>query len=93
MTDIRIHECKDMINILKANAKGIPRRKDTTVIKNVKLDSFIYIMDEIIKVLDTKITEIEITEHHTFAKPDDVEDIDFPNSTKGGFEGSDIFTM
>lgn len=80
MTDIRIHECKDMINILKANAKGIPSRKNTTVIKNVKLDSFLYIMDEIIKVLDSKITEIEITEHHTFAKPDDVSDIDFPNS-------------
>ena len=24
--------------------------------------------------------KIEITEHHTFAKPDDVEDLDFPNS-------------
>ena len=78
MTDMRIHECKDMINILKANAKGIPSRKNTTVIKNVKLDSFLYVMDEIIKVLDTKITEIEITEHHTFAKPDDVSDLDFP---------------
>ena len=77
MTDIRIHECKDMINILKANAKGIPTRKDTTVIKNVKLDSFLYVMDEIIKVLDTKITEIEITEHHTFAKPEDVEGVKF----------------
>lgn len=78
MTDMRIHECKDMINILKANAKGIPTRKDTTVIKNVKLDSFLFVMDEIIKVLDTKVTEIEITEHHTFAKPDDVSDLDFP---------------
>ena len=78
MTDMRIHECKDMINTLKANAKGIPTRKDTTVIKNVKLDSFLYVMDEIIKVLDSKITEIEITEHHTFAKPDDVSDLDFP---------------
>ena len=77
MTDIRIHECKDMINTLKANAKGIPTRKDTTVIKNVKLDSFLYVMDEIIKILDTKITEIEITEHHTFAKPDDVEGLRF----------------
>ena len=78
MTDMRIHECKDMINVLKIQAKGIPTRKNTTVIKDVKLDSFLYIMDEIIKILDTKITEIEITEHHTFAKPDDVEDIDFP---------------
>lgn len=78
MTDMRIHECKDMINILKANAKGIPsRKKNTTVIKNVKLDSFLYVMDEIIKVLDTKITEIEVTEHHTFAKPDDVSGIKF----------------
>lgn len=77
MTDIRINECKDMINILKANAKGIPTRKDTTVIKNVKLDSFLYVMDEIIKILDTKITEIEITEHHTFAKPDDVSELRF----------------
>lgn len=81
MTDMRIHECKDMINILKANAKSIPTRKDTTVIKNVKLDSFLFVMDEIIKVLDTKITEIEITEHHTFAKPEQVQDIDFPGST------------
>ena len=24
--------------------------------------------------------KVEITEHHTFAKPDDVEDLDFPNS-------------
>ena len=24
--------------------------------------------------------KVEITEHHTFAKPDDVSDIDFPNS-------------
>ena len=78
MTDMRIHECKDMINILKTNAKGIPSRKNTTVIKNVKLDSFLYVMDEIIKVLDSKITEIEVTEHHTFAKPDDVSDLDFP---------------
>ena len=79
MTDMRIHECKDMINVLKSNAKGIPTIKDTTVIKNVKLDSFLYIMDEIIKVLDTKINEIEITEHYTFAKPDDVSNIDFPS--------------
>lgn len=79
MTDMRIHECKDMINVLKIQAKGIPTRKNTTVIKDVKLDSFLYIMDEIIKILDTKITEIEITEHHTFAKPDDVSDIDFPS--------------
>ena len=78
MMDMRIHECKDMINILKANAKGIPSRKNTTVIKNVKLDSFLYVMDEIIKILDTKITEIEVTEHHTFAKPDDVSGLDFP---------------
>ena len=81
MTDMRIQECKDMINLLKVNAKSIPTRKDTTVIKNVKLDSFLYVMDEIIKVLDTKITEIEITEHHTFANPDDVSDLDFPNSS------------
>lgn len=77
MTDMRIHECKDMINILKANAKSIPTRKDTVVIKNVKLDSFLFIMNEIIKVLDTKITEIEVTEHHTFAKPEDVEGLKF----------------
>ena len=81
MTDMRIHECKDMINVLKSNAKGIPTRKDTTVIKNVKLDSFLFIMDEIIKVLDTKINEIEITEHYTFAKLDDVSDLDFPNAS------------
>lgn len=79
MTDMRIHECKDMINVLKIQAKGIPTRKNTTVIKDVKLDSFLYIMDEVIKILDTKIIEIEITEHHTFAKPDDVSDIDFPS--------------
>ena len=77
MTDMRINECKDMINVLKANAKGIPTRKDTIVIKNVKLDSFLYVMDEIIKVLDTKIIKIEITEHHTFAKPDDVLELRF----------------
>jgi hypothetical protein len=78
MTDMRIHECKDMINVLKIQAKSISTRKNTTVIKDVKLDSFLYIMDEIIKILDTKITEIEITEHHTFAKPNDVSDLDFP---------------
>lgn len=77
MTDMRIHECKDMINKLKANAKSIPTRKDTTVIKNVKLDSFLFVMNEIIKVLDTKITEIEITEHHTFAKPEDTAGLKF----------------
>ena len=76
MTDMRINECKDMINTLKANAKGIPTRKDT-VIKNIKLDSFLFVMDEIIKVLDTKITEIEITEHHTFASPEDVSKLKF----------------
>lgn len=81
MTDMRIHECKDMINILKVNAKGVHTRQDTTVIKNVKLDSFLYVMDEIIKVLDTKITEIEITEHYTFAKPEEVNNLDFPNSS------------
>ena len=77
MTDMRIQECKDMINLLKVNAKSIPTRKDTTVIKNVKLDSFLFVMDEIIKVLDTKIIEIEFTEHHTFAKPDELESLKF----------------
>lgn len=77
MTDIRIHECKDMINVLKANAKDVPVLKDTIVIKNVKLDSFLFVMNELIKVLDTKITEIEITEHHTFASPEDVSKLKF----------------
>ena len=77
ISDIRIHECKDIINMLKANAKGIPTRKDITVIENVKLDSFLFVMDEIIKALDTKITEIEITEHHTFASPEDVSKLKF----------------
>ena len=31
------------------------------------------------KVNDT--VKIEVTEHHTFAKPDDVEDLDFPNAS------------
>lgn len=75
----RIIECKNMINILKLNAKGIPTRKQTTVIKSVSVDSFNFVMDEILKILDGDLTKVEIIEVHTFAKPNDVSDIDFPS--------------
>ena len=73
----RIKECKDMINVLKLNAKGIPTRKQTTVIKSVSVDSFNFVMDEILKILDGDLTKIEVTEVHTFAKPEDTSGLKF----------------
>ena len=73
----RIVECKNMINILKLNAKGVPNLRQTTVIKSVSIDSFLFIMDEILKILDGDLTKIEITEHHTFAKPEDTSGLKF----------------
>lgn len=73
----RIVECKNMINILKLNAKSIPTRKQTTVIKSVSIDSFLFVMDEILKILDGDLTKIEVTEVHTFAKPEDTSGLKF----------------
>ena len=73
----RIVECKRMINILKLNAKGIPTRKQTTVIKSVSVDSFNFVMDEVLKILDGDLTKIEVTEVHTFAKPEDTSGLKF----------------
>lgn len=73
----RIKECKDMIKILKLNAKGIPAKKNTTVIKSVSVDSFLFVMDEILKVLDGDLTKVEVTEVHTFAKPEDTSGLKF----------------
>lgn len=77
MTHDRIVECKNMINILKLNAKGIPTRKQTTVIKFVSVDSFNFVMDEILKILDDDLTKIEVTEVHIFAKPEDTSGLKF----------------
>ena len=73
----RIKECKDMINVLKLNAKGVPTRKQTTVIKSVSVDSFNFVMDEILKILDGDLTKIEVTNVHTFAKPEDTSGLKF----------------
>ena len=73
----RIKECKDMINVLKLNAKGVPTRKQTTVIKSVSVDSFNFVMDEILKILDGDLTKVEVTEVHTFAKPEDTSGLKF----------------
>ena len=73
----RIKECKDMINVLKLNAKGVPARKNTTVIRTVSVDSFNFVMDEILKILDGDLTQIEVTEVHTFAKPEDTSGLKF----------------
>lgn len=73
----RIFECKRMINILKLNAKGIPGKKNTTVIKSVSVDSFLFVMDEVLKVLDGDLTKIEVTDFHTFAKPEDTSGLKF----------------
>lgn len=73
----RIKECKDMIKILKLNAKGIPGKKNTTVIKSVSVDSFLFVMDEVLKVLDGDLTKVEVTELHTFAKPEDTSGLKF----------------
>lgn len=73
----RIFECKRMINILKLNAKGIPTSKQTTVIKSVSIDSFLFVMDEVLKILDGDLTKVEVTEFHTFAKPEDTSGLKF----------------
>lgn len=52
MTHDRIIECKNMINILKNNAKSIPSSKQSTIIKSVKYDSFIFVMNEILNILE-----------------------------------------
>lgn len=77
MTDNRINECKNMINVLKLNAKGVPAMKQTTVIKSVSIDSFLFVMDEVLKILDGDLTKIEVTEVHTFAKPEDTSGLKF----------------
>ena len=73
----RIKECKDMINVLKLNAKGVPAKKNTTVIRTVSVDSFNFVMDEVLKILDGDLTKIEVTEVHTFAKPEDTSGLKF----------------
>lgn len=73
----RIVECKNMINILKLNAKGIPTMRQTTVIKSVSIDSFNFIMDEVLKILDGDLTKIEVTEVHIIAKPEDTSGLKF----------------
>ena len=73
----RIKECKDMINVLKLNAKGVPARKNITVIRTVSVDSFNFVMDEILKILDGDLTKIEVTEVHEFAKPEDTSGLKF----------------
>ena len=73
----RIKECKDMINVLKLNAKGVPAKRNTTVIRSVSVDSFNFVMDEILKILDGDLTKIEVTEVHTFAKPEDTSGLKF----------------
>lgn len=73
----RIKECKDMINVLKLNAKGVPAKRNTTVIRTVSVDSFNFVMDEILKILDGDLTKIEVTEVHTFAKPEDTSGLKF----------------
>lgn len=72
----RLVECKNMINTLKLNAKGIPTRKQTTVIKSVSVDSFNFVMNEILKILDEDLTKIEVTEVYPFAKHEDPGGID-----------------
>lgn len=54
MTENRINECKNMINALKENAKSMPssKYKQSTLIKNVNVDSFLFVMNEVLKILD-----------------------------------------
>lgn len=77
MTHDRIVECKNMINVLKLNAKGVPAKRNTTVIRSVSVDSFNFVMDEILKILDGDLTKVEVTEVHTFAKPEDTSGLKF----------------
>ena len=48
-------------------------------------------IDILNKQLDIK--DAEIKRLRRLLADNDIEDVDFPNSKKGGFEGSDIFMM
>lgn len=65
---------------------------DAKCIKCKKIDHFDFTSRDFIG-LTSFLFDINITEQHQFATPEQVSNIDFPNSQKGGFEGSDIFTM
>lgn len=84
----RIDECKGMIYFLIKNAKNVPSNRHKTVIDHVDVDSFNFVMSEVLNILDGITINVEVTEHHTFAKPDDVEDLDFPNT---GSEDKQLF--
>lgn len=62
----------------KADFIDIPFR--STVILGLHPDDFKKIMEETAKLIEDHIT-IEVEEHHTFAKPEEVNKLDFPNSS------------
>ena len=92
MTDNRIKECKDMINILKANARSVPAVKQRTVIKSVSLDSYLFVLDETLAILNSLEAQIDEQAQEIYGLREDLASlkwnlnkcdpqlIDFPNS-------------
>lgn len=83
MTENRIKECKDMINIIKSNARRVPAVKQRTVIKSVSLASYLFVLDETLSILNSLEAEnnslkkeISILNQAIAAQH-----IDFPNSS------------
>ena len=75
-----INICGNCSNIIREYKEGIPDG-------NCAIQHIMNMIDNaptVYKPSDNDITDfypkimVEVTEHHTFAKPDDVEDLDFP---------------
>ena len=62
-----------------ARHAGIPRHRMSTVLFDVHPETFRRIMEAAADLVQDYVEYIEVEEHHTFAKPDDVSDIDFPS--------------
>ena len=82
MTDSRIQECKDMINILKSSAKSVAAVKHRTVIRNVSLASYLFVLDETLAVLNSLEAENKSLKKENSILNNAIasNNIDFPNS-------------
>lgn len=91
MTDSRIQECKDMLNILKANARSVTAVKQRTVVKSVSLASYLFVLDETLAILNSLEAENNSLKKENSILHNAISDnkIDFPNSSVKNFDQSD----
>lgn len=83
MTDNRIKECKDMINIIKSNARSVPAVKQRTVIKSVSLATYLFVLDETLSILNSLEAENNSLKKEILILNQAIvaQHIDFPNSS------------